>query len=140
MALYPMFLVLFSVPPHWAGAENSTEMPIFFSIICSMMPDLLCATSFHLLVFTVLQLSGSMLIFKLLAAKQHFQTCYASTLHPHCSLPITICSIISTHGILPSNVVQLSTEGYLHNQMQGSSLFCSVRLLIQTLSYLENNI
>lgn len=48
------------------------KCPFFFSIICSMMPDLLCATSFHLLVFTVLQLSGSMLIFKLLAAKQHF--------------------------------------------------------------------
>lgn len=41
------------------------KRPIFFSIICSIMPGFFCVTSFYLLVFTVLQLSASMLIFYL---------------------------------------------------------------------------
>lgn len=29
MALYAMFLVLFTVPPYWAETKNSTEVPKF---------------------------------------------------------------------------------------------------------------
>jgi len=67
-----MIVLLFTVPPYWTEKKNPTELPKFFSVICSMMPDLLSGTSFHSLVFTVLQLSASMLIFYLLAGKLHF--------------------------------------------------------------------